>query len=69
MCINAEALAVFLNLLSFDLINTEQPGRIIIQSEARAAHWVQQSSNGRDEWCTMAPQLDAIARQTVLLTK
>ncbi len=67
MCISAEALAVFLNLLSFDIINMDQPGRIVIQSEARPAHWVQQSGDGRDEWCTMAPQIDALARQTAAL--
>lgn len=63
MCISAEALALFLNLLSFDMINTDHPGRIIVEAETRSAHWVHQSSLGRDEWCTMAPQLDAMARR------
>lgn len=67
MCISAEALALFLNLLSFDLIDADQQGRIIIHAESRPAHWVYQGGHGQDEWCTMAPQLDAMARRAVFL--
>lgn len=58
MCLTAEALAVFLNLIGFDLVETD-PGRIIVQAEAGAVHWV---LTAEDEWCTMAPQLDRLAR-------
>jgi hypothetical protein len=57
MCLSAEALALFLNLVAFDHVTTE-PGRIIIHAELRDAHWVAVE----DRWCTMAPQFDRIAR-------
>ncbi len=57
MCLSTEALALFLNLLPAALIGSE-PGRVIIHSEAGDAHWVARA----DEWCTMAPQLDRMAR-------
>lgn len=57
MCLTAEALALFLNLLSMDDITTS-PGRIVIHAQASDAHWVAVE----DEWCTLAPQLDAMDR-------
>lgn len=57
MCITAEALALFLNILAMDNITTE-PGRVVIHAEASDAHWVAVE----DEWCTMAPQLESMAR-------
>lgn len=57
MCLTTEALAVFLNLIAFDLVATT-PDRIVVRAETRDAHWV---ANGA-EWCTMAPQLDRMAR-------
>lgn len=57
MCLTAEALALFLNLLSPDVITTEA-GRIVIHATDRRAVWVQ----SQDRWCTMAPQIDRMAR-------
>ncbi len=53
MCLTAEAIALFLNLLPAASIETV-PGRIIIAAETRAAHWVLVG----EQWCTMAPQID-----------
>ena len=63
MCLSAEALAVFLNLIAFDGI-TMEPGRIIIPAELNEAHWVRVDAD--DKWCTMAPQLDRIVRFAAL---
>ena len=57
MCLTTEALAVFLNLVAFDLV-TLAPDRIVIAAETRDAHWVAHA----EEWCTMAPQFDRMAR-------
>ena len=57
MCLTTEALALFLNLIAFDMVSLS-PDRIVIKAETRDAHWV--AHNG--EWCTMAPQLDRMAR-------
>lgn len=54
MCISPEALALFLNLIGYDIV-TSEPGRIIVHAEARDAHWVAVG----ERWCTIAPQLDA----------
>ncbi len=58
MCITAEALALFLNLLNPDLIATDA-GRITVHATERDAVWV---LTDEDEWCTMAPQIDRLAR-------
>lgn len=58
MCITAEALALFLNLLSPDIITTEA-GRITVHATEAEAVWVLTAD---DEWCTMAPQIDRMAR-------
>jgi len=58
MCLTAEALALFLNLLDPELIATEA-GRITIRATDRDAVWV---LTHEDEWCTMAPQIDRLAR-------
>lgn len=57
MCLSTAALSLFLNLLNLENITTE-PGRVIIHASDREAHWV----NDGDRWCTMAPQLDRLAR-------
>jgi len=57
MCLTTEALALFLNLIAFDLV-ASAPDRIIVRAETRDAHWVAHDG----EWCTMAPQLDRMAR-------
>lgn len=57
MCLTTEALAVFLNLIAFDMVSTA-PDRIVVHASARDAHWVAHGN----EWCTMAPQLDRMAR-------
>ena len=59
MCLSAQALALFLNLLAHDAIVTS-PDRIVIRSEVREAHWVPVA----DLWCTMAPQIDRMSRST-----
>lgn len=59
MCLTTAALAAFLNMISGAPITTE-PGRIIIHASARDAHWV--AATSEDRWCTMAPQLDRVAR-------
>lgn len=41
---------------------TSEPGRIIVHAESRDAHWVAVE----DEWCTMAPQIDRMARFAAL---
>lgn len=58
MCLTAEALALFLNLLNPNLIAMEA-GRITIHATERDAVWVLTDA---DEWCTMAPQIDRLAR-------
>ena len=57
MCLSAHALALFLNLIAFDAVLTA-PDRIIVRAEVRDAHWVPVG----DRWCTMAPQIDRMAR-------
>ena len=58
MCLTAEALALFLNLLNPDLISSES-GRITVNATERDAVWVLTED---DKWCTMAPQIDRLAR-------
>ena len=58
MCISAEALAVFLNLLAASLVTTE-PGRIVIAATSGDVHWVAVD----EKWCTMAPQFDQQRRR------
>ena len=58
MCLSTQALVLFLNVIGSDLV-TSDPGRIIVAAESGAVHWVLTSD---DEWCTMAPQLDRLAR-------
>ena len=57
MCLTAEALALFLNMIAAPDI-TMEPGRIVVHAETRDAHWV----SVEDEWCTMAPQIDRMIR-------
>ncbi|MEM6726979.1 MAG: hypothetical protein AAF618_00640 [Pseudomonadota bacterium] len=61
MCLTTTALAMFLNLVGSPHISQE-PGRIIVHAETRDAHWVMQPSAADDVWCTMAPQIDRMAR-------
>jgi hypothetical protein len=61
MCISAEALALFLNMIAGTPI-TAEPGRFIIHAEERNAHWI----SVEDEWCTMAPQIDRMERFAAL---
>ncbi len=57
MCLTAQALALFLNMLDPGAITTTQ-GRITIHADTRDAVWVQR----QDQWCTMAPQIDRMTR-------
>ncbi|MEO1679447.1 MAG: hypothetical protein AAFU80_14950 [Pseudomonadota bacterium] len=57
MCMTTEALAMFLNILAFDLIETA-PGQITIHADAADAVWIASD----DQWCTDAPQIDRMAR-------
>ncbi|MDK3019905.1 hypothetical protein [Pseudodonghicola flavimaris] len=58
MCLTAEALALFLNLLNPEMISSEA-GRITVHATEADAVWV---LTAEDEWCTMAPQIDRMAR-------
>lgn len=60
MCMSAEALALFLNLIAANI--TTEPGRIIVHATERDAHWVMVG----DGWCTMAPQIDSMERFATL---
>lgn len=55
MCISAEALALFLNMIAAPM--SSEPGRIIVHAEEMDTHWVETGN----AWCTMAPQLQARA--------
>lgn len=57
MCLSLDALIVFLNLVGPDIVSTE-PGRFIVHAESGNTHWVETT----DEWCTMGPQLERMAR-------
>ena len=57
MCLTTEAIALFLNLLDPQSISMEA-ARITIHATESDAVWVQVE----DKWCTMAPQLDRVAR-------
>jgi hypothetical protein len=57
MCLSAIHLAIFLNIVGADQV-TSEPGRYVIAAEAGDAHWVAVG----ERWCTMAPQIDAMAR-------
>jgi hypothetical protein len=58
MCLTAEALAVFLNLLDPSIVTTA-PGRITVNAAERPAVWVVSAA---ELWCTSAPALDRDAR-------
>ena len=58
MCLTGEALALFLNLLDPGLISSDA-GRITVHATEGEAVWVLTDA---DEWCTMAPQIDRLAR-------
>ena len=57
MCLTAEALALFLNLLDPQIITTES-GRITVHASERNAVW----ELSGEKWCTNAPQQDRLAR-------
>ncbi|GGF83620.1 hypothetical protein SAMN05216376_12149 [Mameliella alba] len=57
MCLTAEALALFLNLLAPQIIESS-PGRYVVNATDREAHWVAVG----ERWCTMAPQIDRMER-------
>lgn len=59
MCLTTAALAAFLNLIAGAPI-TMEPDRIIVHAADQDAHWVAAATG--DQWCTMAPQLDRLAR-------
>lgn len=52
MCLSAQALALFLNILPYEIISVE-PDRITIFAETQTAVW--QISN--DQWCTSVPTI------------
>ncbi|PWR01554.1 hypothetical protein DKT77_15550 [Meridianimarinicoccus roseus] len=64
MCLSAEALALFLNIIGSDLVSTE-PGRIIVHATEGDVTYVARD----DQWCTMGPQLDRMARFDALSTE
>lgn len=64
MCLTTSALALFLTLVGPENVSPED-GRMIVHATTRDAHWVIQTGathKNEDIWCTMAPQLDRMAR-------
>jgi len=61
MCLSTVALAAFLTLVGADHVSTEE-NRVIVHAETSDAHWVVQTVKDEDIWCTMAPQIDRMAR-------
>lgn len=61
MCLSAEALALFLNIIGTDLVTTEAE-RIIVHATEGDVTYVAHA----DIWCTMGPQLDQRARLDAL---
>ncbi|WP_147126640.1 hypothetical protein [Shimia ponticola] len=59
MCISSAALAAFLTLVGVDHVELGDD-RVVVKATTRDAHWV---ADG-DLWCTMAPQIDRMARVT-----
>ena len=56
MCLTAEALALFLNMIAAPTSSAE-PGFIVVHAHASDIHWVAVE----DVWCTEAPTLDRVA--------
>jgi hypothetical protein len=62
MCLTALHLAAFLTLLGPGAVSAE-PGRYVVHAATRDAHWVRvEGGREEDRWCTMAPQIDRMAR-------
>ena len=57
MCLTAQAMAVFLNLLDPAIIDTGAD-RITVNATVRRAVWVKVD----EDWCSDAPKRDRIAR-------
>jgi hypothetical protein len=57
MCLSAEALALFLNIIAADIVTTD-PGRITVHATEGPVAYVSQG----DKWCTLPPHLDKAAR-------
>ena len=60
MCLTAEALALFLNLIGHSIVTTT-PAQITVHATEGDVIW----RPVRDEWCTTAPAEDRRARFTV----
>lgn len=60
MCISAQALAMFLNMIAAP-ISTE-PGLITVHAEVGDVQWLSVA----DKWCTDAPKQQAAARMAEL---
>lgn len=58
MCLTAEALFLFLSILPPSIVEHADE-RITVAAETRDAVWLARD----DEWCTVAPQVDAAIRQ------
>ncbi|NDR55808.1 hypothetical protein [Aliiruegeria sabulilitoris] len=57
MCLTTEALLLFINLLSPQIIEASDQ-KIVIHAQTRDAVWEARA----DQWCTKAPQIDAALR-------
>ncbi|SDI19974.1 hypothetical protein [Aliiruegeria lutimaris] len=57
MCLTTEALLLFINLLSPQIVEIADD-RVIIHAETRDAVWEARA----DQWCTQAPRIDAALR-------
>lgn len=61
MCLTAEAMAMFLNLLSMDIIET-QPDTITIHAQVADTVWVAVG----DDWCT-GSEAERATRKALIL--
>ena len=57
MCLTTEALLLFINLLSPQIVELHDD-KVVIHAEARDAVWEARA----DKWCTEAPRIDAALR-------
>ncbi|OWU85244.1 hypothetical protein ATO6_09470 [Oceanicola sp. 22II-s10i] len=61
MCLTAEALLIFLNLLPPEIVD-RAPDRILVHAEERTAVWTLVSETPKQKWCTDAKKIDAAFR-------
>ena len=57
MCMTLDLLIAFLNIIGPDIVTADH-GRFTVHAENGPVVWVENEEN----WCTMGPQLDRMAR-------